>query len=469
MTTKGFRDLLQIGNQSRPKIFDLEIRKLDLLYEEVIEVDERVRIFRETVKGSSRNAHASIVEGTTGEKFEVLSKPNFKEVSRQLEAVFKTGIRAVAVVFLHAYAFQEHERKIGELAREIGYEQISLSHQVMPMVKMVARGDTTTVDAYLTPHIRNYLESFRSGFSDNLENSQLLFMQSDGGLTDSENFKGSNAILSGPAGGVVGYAMTSSLTNEDTEISNSNQQQPKTGRRLPVIGFDMGGTSTDVSRYGDDYELVHETETAGVRIQAPQMYIKTVAAGGGSRLFFRNGLFEVGPESAGAHPGPVCYRKGGYLAVTDANLVLGRLHPEYFPKIFGPNENEALDIEASRFAFEKLTAEINNYSKKQQLPEMSVEEVALGFLRVANEVMVRPIREISVMRGFDIKEHALACFGGAGGQHACAIARELGISKIFIHRFAGILSAYGMGLADIVVEIQEPSVLVLAESSRINH
>ncbi len=308
VTTKGFRDLLQIGNQSRPKIFDLEIRKLDLLYEEVIEVDERVRIFRETVKGSSRNAPASIVEGTTGEKFEVLSKPNLKEVSRQLEAVFKTGIRAVAVVFLHAYAFQEHERQIGELAREIGYEQISLSHQVMPMVKMVARGDTTTVDAYLTPHIRNYLESFRSGFSDNLENSQLLFMQSDGGLTDSENFKGSNAILSGPAGGVVGYAMTSSLTNEDTEISNSNQQQPKTGRRLPVIGFDMGGTSTDVSRYGDDYELVHETETAGVRIQAPQMYIKTVAAGGGSRLFFRNGLFEVGPESAGAHPGLVCYR-----------------------------------------------------------------------------------------------------------------------------------------------------------------
>jgi len=466
VTTKGFRDLLQIGNQSRPKIFDLEIRKLDLLYEEVIEVDERVRIFRETVKGSSRNAPASIVEGTTGEKFDVLSKPNLKEVSRQLEAVFKTGIRAVAVVFLHAYAFQEHERQIGELAREIGYEQISLSHQVMPMVKMVARGDTTTVDAYLTPHIRNYLESFRSGFSDNLENSQLLFMQSDGGLTDSENFKGSNAILSGPAGGVVGYAMTSSLRNEDTGISNSNQQQPKTGRRLPVIGFDMGGTSTDVSRYGDDYELVHETETAGVRIQAPQMYIKTVAAGGGSRLFFRNGLFEVGPESAGAHPGPVCYRKGGHLAVTDANLVLGRLHPEYFPKIFGPNENEALDIEASRLAFEKLTAEINNYSKKQQLPEMSVEEVSIGFLRVANEVMVRPIREISVMRGFDIKEHALACFGGAGGQHACAIARELGISKIFIHRFAGILSAYGMGLADIVVEIQEPSVLVLAESSQ---
>jgi 5-oxoprolinase (ATP-hydrolysing) len=444
VTTKGFRDLLQIGNQSRPKIFDLEISKLDLLYEEVVEVDERVRIVREDEK-SSHDSGLEILEGTTGEKFAVLAKPDLAVVRQELNAVFEKGIRAVAVVFLHAYAFPEHERQIGVIAREIGFEQISLSHEVMPMVKMVARGDTTTVDAYLTPHIRNYLQSFRSGFSDNLEKTQLLFMQSDGGLTDSGKFKGSNAILSGPAGGVVGYAVTTDLGQ-------------------PVIGFDMGGTSTDVSRYGDDYELVHETETAGVRIQAPQMHIKTVAAGGGSRLFFRNGLFEVGPESAGAHPGPVCYRKEGYLAVTDANLVLGRLHPQYFPKIFGPNENEALDLDASRNAFEKITAEINEYSKERELPEMSLEEVALGFLRVANEVMVRPIREISVMRGFDIKEHALACFGGAGGQHACSIARELGISKIFIHRFSGILSAYGMGLADIVFEKQEPSALVLPEN-----
>ena len=444
VTTKGFRDLLQIGNQSRPKIFDLEISKLDLLYEEVVEVDERVRFVREDEK-SSHDSGLEIVEGTTGEKFAVLAKPDLAVVRQELNAVFEKGIRAVAVVFLHAYAFPEHERQIGVIAREIGFEQISLSHEVMPMVKMVARGDTTTVDAYLTPHIRNYLQSFRSGFSDNLEKTKLLFMQSDGGLTDSGKFKGSNAILSGPAGGVVGYAVTTDLGQ-------------------PVIGFDMGGTSTDVSRYGDDYELVHETETAGVRIQAPQMHIKTVAAGGGSRLFFRNGLFEVGPESAGAHPGPVCYRKEGYLAVTDANLVLGRLHPQYFPKIFGPNENEALDLDASRNAFEKITAEINEYSKERELPEMSLEEVALGFLRVANEVMVRPIREISVMRGFDIKEHALACFGGAGGQHACSIARELGISKIFIHRFSGILSAYGMGLADIVVEKQEPSAHVLPEN-----
>ena len=444
LTTKGFRDLLQIGNQSRPKIFDLEISKLDLLYEEVVEVDERVRIVRNEGK-ESLDSVLEIVKGTTGEKFAVLAKPDLGVVRQELETIFEKGIRALAVVFLHAYAFPEHERQIGQIAREIGFEQISLSHEVMPMVKMVARGDTTTVDAYLTPHIRNYLQSFRSGFSDNLENSQLLFMQSDGGLTDSTNFKGSNAILSGPAGGVVGYAMT----------TESGQ---------PVIGFDMGGTSTDVSRYGKDYELVHETETAGVRIQAPQMQIKTVAAGGGSRLFFRNGLFEVGPESAGAHPGPACYRKDGYLAVTDANLVLGRLHPEYFPNIFGPNENEALDLEASRKAFEKITAEINAYSKVRKQQEMTIEEVALGFLRVANEVMVRPIREISVMRGYDVKEHALACFGGAGGQHACAIARELGISKIYIHRFAGILSAYGMGLADIVVEKQEPSAFVLPEN-----
>ena len=237
LTTKGFRDLLQIGNQSRPKIFDLEISKLDLLYEEVIEVDERVRIVR-TESKNSLDIGLEIVKGTTGEKFAVLAKPDLEVVRQELENVFEKGIRALAVVFLHAYAFPEHERQIGQIAREIGVEQISLSHEVMPMVNMVARGDTTTVDAYLTPHIRNYLQSFRSGFSDNLKNSQLLFMQSDGGLTDSDNFKGSNAILSGPAGGVVGYAVT----------TESGQ---------PVMGFDMGGTSTDVSRCADDYELVN--------------------------------------------------------------------------------------------------------------------------------------------------------------------------------------------------------------------
>ncbi len=462
--TQGFRDLLQIGNQTRPKLFDLEIRKLDLLYEQVIEVEERVRLLQKKEAEGNRekaeDTRLEIIEGTTGEQFVVLAKPDLDGIRPKLQGVYDSGIRALAVVFTHAYAVPDHEQMLGKLAREIGFTQISLSHEVIPMVKMVARGDTTTVDAYLTPHIHNYLDSFRTGFSDGLESSQLLFMQSDGGLTDADHFKGSNAILSGPAGGVVGYALTTSVKNDESGIKNSNSQPPITDHRSPTIGFDMGGTSTDVSRYGTDYELTYETETAGVRIQAPQMHIKTVAAGGGSRLFFRNGLFEVGPESAGAHPGPVCYRKNGHLAITDANLVLGRLHPGYFPRIFGPTENQPLDVEATRSAFEKLTNAINAHSRERGLPEMSAEEVALGFVRVANEVMVRPIREISVMRGFDTKEHVLACFGGAAGQHACAIARELGISCIFIHRFAGILSAYGMGLANIVEERQEPAALV---------
>ena len=445
VTTKGFRDLLKIGNQSRSKIFDLKIKKLDLLFKEVCEVNERVRIFRDNEKNTLDSSY-KIVEGTTGERFVVMDIPDLSIVRKQLEKFYLKGFRSVAVVFLHAYSFPDHEKQVGKLAREIGFDQISLSHEVMPMVKMVARGDTTTVDAYLTPHISNYLEGFKKGFRDNLKNTNLLFMQSDGGLTDSRKFKGSNAILSGPAGGVVGYAMS-------TEFNQ------------PVIGFDMGGTSTDVSRYGSDFEFVHETETAGVRIQAPQMHIKTVAAGGGSRLFFRNGLFEVGPESAGAHPGPVCYRKKGHLSVTDANLVLGRLNPNYFPRIFGKKESEILDKEASIRAFEKITKEINLYSRKRNIPEKSLEEVALGFIKVANEVMVRPIREISVMRGYDIKDHVLACFGGAGGQHACSIARELGISKIFIHRFSGILSAYGIGLADIVVEKQSPSAFKISKES----
>ncbi len=439
VTTRGFGDLLRIGNQNRPRIFDLEIRKPELLYEQVIEVEERVRLRRpDDVEPG--------VSGTTGEEFLVLERLDRERVREQLQQAYAAGIRAVAVVFLHAYAFTEHERQVGAIAREIGFSQVSLSHEVMPMVKMVARGDTTTVDAYLTPHIRTYLDGFRAGFSDHLGETRLLFMQSDGGLTDADRFKGSNAILSGPAGGVVGYALTTDLGK-------------------PVIGFDMGGTSTDVSRFGGDWELTHETETAGVRIQAPQMDIRTVAAGGGSRLFFRNGRFEVGPESAGAHPGPVCYRKQGHLAVTDANLVLGRLHPDYFPQIFGSTEDQPLDVEGSRKAMQELTEALNTHAQERGLPEMSLEEVALGFLRVANETMVRPIREVSVMRGFDIQEHVLACFGGAGGQHACALARELGIGTVFVHRFAGILSAYGMGLADIAVEQQEPAAVALGEEA----
>ncbi len=443
MITKGFGDILQIGNQDRPNIFDLEIRKPDLLYEAVIEVNERLRILRpeETVPGGV------VVKGITGDQFVVLEQLDVDALRTRLQEIYDDGIRSLAVVLMHAYAWPDHELTIGRLAEEIGFTQVSLSSQVMPRVKLVARGDTTMVDAYLNPHIRSYLESFRKGFRQDLAGTRLLFMQSDGGLAQAGAFTGSRAILSGPAGGVVGYAM---MTLEHTQ-----------GK--PVIGFDMGGTSTDVSRFGGDYELVFETETAGVRIQAPQLHIKTVAAGGGSRLFFENNMFMVGPESAGAHPGPVCYRKGGPLAITDANLVLGRLQHKYFPHIFGPGEDLSLDLEGSQAAMQALAERINAYYQTKGLPELTVEQVALGFVQVANEVMARAIREISVMRGFDIKEHVLATFGGAGPQHACSIARALGIREIFIHRYAGILSAYGMGLANVVVDRQKPSSAVYGQ------
>jgi len=438
VVTRGFGDVLQIGTQDRPRIFDLEIRKFDLLYETVIEVDERIRLLHPDDAGDPSRP---VVSGVTGDRFEVRQRPDIETLRPRLQAVLARGIRSLAVVFLHAYAYPDHERMVGELAREIGFEQISLSSEVMPTVKLVPRGNTTMVDAYLTPHIRNYRDSFRHGFSGGLEDTDLLFMQSDGGLSRAEDFTGSRAILSGPAGGVVGYAMTT-----------FRQTRPE-----PVIGFDMGGTSTDVSRFGGDFELVHETETAGVRIQAPQLHIKTVAAGGGSRLFFENGMLRVGPASAGAHPGPVCYRKGGHLTVTDANLVLGRLVPTYFPRIFGLSGDQLLDARASRAAMTEMTDRINAAYAQSGRPLMTVEETALGFIQVANETMVRPIREISVMRGYDVKNHVLAAFGGAGPQHACAVARTLGIMEIFVHRFSGILSAYGMGLADVVVERRKPA------------
>ncbi|BBO90319.1 hydantoinase B/oxoprolinase family protein [Desulfosarcina ovata] len=445
LVTRGFRDILQIGNQDRPDIFDLKIRKPELLYESVVEADERLRLLRD----DEDEPEAPVVRGVTGERLVVIEALDPESLRPPLQQILDQGIRSLAVVFMHAYAWPDHEQAVGRLAREMGFAQISLSSQVMPMVKLVARGDTTMTDAYLNPHIRSYLDSFREGFEGGLSDADLLFMQSDGGLARADDFTGSRAILSGPAGGVVGYAMTT--------FSDSAGQ--------PVIGFDMGGTSTDVSRFGGGYELAFETETAGVRIQAPQLQIKTVAAGGGSRLFFDNGMFLVGPESSGAHPGPVCYRKGGFLSVTDANLVLGRLQPDYFPHIFGLTEDQPLDLKAARDAMETLTQEINAYTNRSGNNAMTVEEVAMGFLRVANETMVRPIREISVMRGFDIKEHILATFGGAGAQHACAIARSLGISKIFIHRFSGILSAYGIGLANVVAERQQPAAMVYGKSA----
>ncbi len=435
--TQGFGDLLQIGYQNRPDLFALNIIRSEQIYKEVIEVEERVRPLKE--HDDAKNL--SVQAGLSGEKFAILKQPHRKVIHSKLQKIYDEGIRSLAVVLLHGYSFVEHEKLIGSIARQIGFTHVSLSHEIMPRIKIVGRGDTTCVDAYLTPHIHAYLTGFTASFRNRLQSTPLFFMQSDGGLAEADTFRGFNAILSGPAGGVVGYAMTT--------------YQQLGGR--PVIGFDMGGTSTDVSRYNGELELVQETETAGVRIQAPQIDIRTVAAGGGSRLFYRNSLFAVGPESSGAHPGPVCYRKNGFLSVTDANLLLGRLHPEYFPKIFGPDENLPLDVTEVRKHFDALVDEINLDPANASHPKLTVEQVALGFLEVANEVMVRPIREISIMRGFNIKEHILACFGGAGGQHAVAIARKLGIKTIFIHRDAGILSALGIGAADVVKDRQEPA------------
>ena len=419
--TKGFGDLLQIGYQNRPDLFSLNIVRPQQLYKQVIEIDERIR----PVAENDRHEKYPVQTGISGEKFTVLRQANRDIICSQLQQIYDSGIRSLAVVLMHGYSFINHEQLIGSLARQIGFTHISLSHKIMPRIKIVGRGDTTCVDAYLTPHIDAYLKGFTNSFQNKLKTTPLFFMQSDGGLAEADNFRGFNAILSGPAGGVVGYAMT-------TYKQMGNK---------PVIGFDMGGTSTDVSRYEGELELVQDAETAGVRIQAPQLDIRTVAAGGGSRLFYRNGLFVVGPESSGAHPGPVCYRKNGYLSVTDANLLLGRLQPGYFPQIFGPKENQPLDIDEVQKQFADLTHQINTDPSTTHNPKLTSEEAALGFLDVANEAMVRPIREISIMRGFNIKEHVLACFGGAGGQHAVAIARKLGINTIFIHRDAGILSA----------------------------
>ncbi len=444
LITKGFHDLLQIGKQNRPRIFDLEIKKPDLLYEKVVEIDGRVRLAGQV----SPDDASPVAKGLTGEKVEILKAPDLKKLRHELGKLLEEGFESLAIVLLHAFTYPVHELLVGALAEEMGFTQISLSSQVMPRIKIVDRGQTCCVDAYLTPLIRKYIEGFRSGFHPSGD-PDLFFMQSDGGLGRAECFTGSRAILSGPAGGVVGYAMTT--FDEES--------------REPVIGFDMGGTSTDVSRFDGEYEWSHETEVSGVHLQVPQFAIRTVAAGGGSRLFFKNGAFVVGPESSGAYPGPVCYRNDGPLSLTDANLVLGRLLPEFFPKIFGTQEDQSLDLDASRHAFRNLTNKINAHLKEIKRLPMTLEEVAHGYIAVANENMARPIREISIARGHDIKEHVLACFGGAGGQHACALARALGIRKIYIHRFAGILSAYGLGLADVVVEKQEPASRILAEPS----
>ncbi|KAL1993363.1 hypothetical protein VTN49DRAFT_3312 [Thermomyces lanuginosus] len=470
LVTKGFKDCLAIGNQTRPKIFDLAIRRPDVLYEKVVEIDERVtledytedptRHVTPTPPRDQTPPDADIVRGLSSEAVRILKRPDESTVREQLQQLYNEGFRSIAVCLMHGYTFPDHEALVGKLARSIGFEHVSLSHELLPMIKLVPRATSSCADAYLTPAIKKYISSFAAGFEGGLgaesvqktagqKSARCEFMQSDGGLVDVGQFSGLRAILSGPAGGVVGYALTS--------------YDPET--KIPVIGFDMGGTSTDVSRYGEGrYEHVFETTTAGVTIQAPQLDINTVAAGGGSRLFFRNGLFVVGPESAGAHPGPACYRKGGPLTVTDANLFLGRLLPDFFPKIFGKNENEGLDEEASRKKFEELTEQINQeIAKDDSSKAMTPDEVAYGFIKVANETMTRPIRSLTEARGHDTSKHRLATFGGAGGQHAVAIAQNLGIRQILVHKYSSVLSAYGMALADVVDECQEPESKVWAD------
>ncbi|KAJ3228166.1 hypothetical protein HK099_006046 [Clydaea vesicula] len=450
LITKGFKDLLHIGNQARPKIFDLSIVTPEVLYDEVIEVT--LVGYTSSFEGMNINekCDSSIVKGVTGESVQIIKKPNFKQIESDLQKVFEKGIKSLAICLMHSFTFTDHEVALKNIALKVGFTNVTLSSELTPMIKIVPRGTSACVDAYLTPCIQKYIEGFFSGFDDGLtygKNSfsntvKVEFMQSDGGLTPVKKFSGFKAILSGPAAGVVGYALTSF-----DEVEGSS-----------VIGFDMGGTSTDVSRYAGRYEHVFETTTAGITIQAPQLDIHTVAAGGGSRLFFKNGMFVVGPESASADPGPACYRKGGPLTITDANLLLGRLVIKHFPKIFGKNESESLDFEITKKHFESLRMEINSFLLKsnENARELSLDEIAFGFVKVANESMCRPIRALTQSKGHDTSAHILACFGGAGGQHACAIARSLGIKKILIHKYASILSSYGLSLADVINEVQEP-------------
>ena len=399
-----------------------------------------------------------VVVGVTGEALVVRRALDASRMRPALEALVAQGFTSAAIVLLHSYAWDGHEVALAQVAKEAGFTQVSTSSGVMRMVKAVPRGYTTCADAYLTPHIAKYVSGFQSGFDAGMASGRVRvqFMQSDGGLTPVSGFSGHRAVLSGPAGGVVGYAMTTARVLGD--VAASGVALPTTGDA--VVGYDMGGTSTDVSRYAGAYEHVFECVTAGVTIQAPQLDISTVAAGGGSRLFFHEGMFVVGPQSAGAHPGPVCYRKGGYLAVTDANVQLGRVVPAHFPAIFGPGEDQPLDVQGTAEAFQALRGDMLQWREEQGGEDAaavgSIDEIAYGFVQVANEAMCRPIRELTQMKGHDLSKHTLACFGGAGGQHACAMARALGMRCVVVHRYSGILSAYGLALADVVQEAQEP-------------
>ncbi|MDP3228100.1 MAG: hydantoinase B/oxoprolinase family protein [Acidovorax sp.] len=403
ITTKGFKDALRIAYQNRPRLFDRRIVLPELLYERVIEAQERV--------------------GAHGEVIEALDEAHLKE---RLWAAYDAGLRSAAIVFMHGYRYTAHEEAAARIAREIGFTQVSASHATSPMMKFVSRGDTTVVDAYLSPILRRYVEQVAS----EMPGVQLFFMQSSGGLTDAQVFQGKDAILSGPAGGIVGMARTAELALQGDAAGLAGH--------VKVIGFDMGGTSTDVSHYAGEFEREFETQVAGVRMRAPMMSIHTVAAGGGSILGFDGARFRVGPESAGANPGPASYRRGGPLAVTDANVMVGKIQPAHFPHVFGHAANEALDGDAVAQKFADLAQQTGRAG----------EDVAHGFIQIAVQQMANAIKKISVARGYDVTRYTLQCFGGAGGQHACLVADALGMTRVFVHPLAGVLSAYGMGLAD---------------------
>ena len=414
--TQGFRDALRIGYQNRPDIFAREIILPEMLYEQVIEVTERY------------SAHG-----------EELQPVNEAPLIAELQQAYNSGIRSCAIALMHGYRYPQHEQQVANIARKIGFTQISVSHQVSPLMKLISRGDTTVVDAYLSPILRRYVDRIAGQLSGNQSQHSaptLMFMQSNGGLADAQKFQGKDSILSGPAGGIVGAVQTSKMAGFHK-----------------IITFDMGGTSTDVAHYNGEYEREFETEIAGVRLRTPMMSIHTVAAGGGSILFFDGARYRVGPESAGANPGPACYRQGGPLTVTDCNVMLGKIQPQFFPKVFGQNGDLPLDGDMVRQKFNQLATDIQEKTGSEKTPE----QVAAGFLAIAVENMANAIKKISLQRGYDVSEYTLCCFGGAGGQHACQLAERLGMKQVFIHPYAGVLSAYGMGLADMRV-IQQQSV-----------
>src|SRR6266567_3266325 len=400
--TRGFGDALRIAYQNRPRIFDRHIVLPEPLYERVIEVDERID-----------------ASGT------VLRSPDLDGVAADLRRAHDDGIGAVAVVCMHSHLYPSHEQAIGEVARRVGFGQVSLSSEVSPLMKLVPRGDTTVVDAYLSPVLRRYIDRVGS----QTQGVRLMFMQSNGGLTEAGHFRGKDAVLSGPAGGIVGMVRTS-------QAAGFGQ----------VIGFDMGGTSTDVSLFAGEYERVFNAQVAGVRLRAPMLDIHTVAAGGGSVLHFDGSRYRAGPDSAGADPGPACYRRGGPLTVTDANVLLGRIQPDHFPNVFGERGDQALDADITKAKFTELSNRIAQATGDTRGPE----EVAAGFVEIAVANMANAIKKISVQRGYDVTEYLLNVFGGAGGQHACAVADALGMTRVLIHPLAGVLSAYGIGLADII-------------------